>query len=224
MLKRLCLLSALLCYSVAAFCASPELPGIRAAVQAAIDTREVSGAVTVVATKDKVLHLEADGLADIATGKAMQTDSRFWIASRTKPVTAVAVLMLQRSNFPNSDASGVRRAFQQADDDALDKPAGPDFGPNVLVFDPSTTDIQEQIDAVFARQERSQFGSERYAILLKPGAYNLDVQVGFYTQVLGLGRSPDDVAITGAPVPTPAPRITMAKEAPNAEALESPRV
>lgn len=198
MLKRLCLLSALLCYSVAAFCASPELPGIRAAAQAAIDAREVSGAVMVVATKDKVLHLEADGLADIATGKAMQTDSRFWIASRTKPVTAVAVLMRQRSNFPNSDASGVRRAFQQADDDALDKPAGPDFGPNVLVFDPSTTDIQEQIDAVFARQERSQFGSDRYAILFKPGAYNLDVQVGFYTQVLGLGRSPDDVAITGA--------------------------
>jgi lysophospholipase L1-like esterase len=78
------------------------------------------------------------------------------------------------------------------------KAAAPDFGPNVLVFDPSMPNIQELIDAVFKRQERSQFGSERYAYLFKPGKYNLDVQVGFYMQVVGLGQSPDDVAITGA--------------------------
>lgn len=74
----------------------------------------------------------------------------------------------------------------------------PDFGPNVLVFDPAMTNIQARIDAVFAKQERSQFGSNRFAYLFKPGKYDLDVQVGFYMQVLGLGRSPDDVAITGA--------------------------
>jgi len=76
--------------------------------------------------------------------------------------------------------------------------AAPDFGPNVLIFDPSMPNIQEQIDAVFREQERNQFGSERYAYLFKPGKYNLDVQVGFYMQVLGLGQSPNDVAITGA--------------------------
>lgn len=74
----------------------------------------------------------------------------------------------------------------------------PDFGPNVLVFDPSTPGIQEKLDAVFATQERGEFNSRRYAILLKPGKYNLDVKVGFYTQILGLGRTPDDVSITGA--------------------------
>jgi hypothetical protein len=74
----------------------------------------------------------------------------------------------------------------------------PDFGPNVLIFDPSMTNIQNRIDAVFNQQERNQFGPERYAYLFKPGNYNLDVRVGFYTQVLGLGQSPDDVAITGA--------------------------
>lgn len=42
------------------------------------------------------------------------------------------------------------------------------------------------------------FGSNRYAYLFQPGKYNLDVQVGFYMQVLGLGRSPDEVEITGA--------------------------
>ncbi len=65
--------------------------------------------------------------------------------------------------------------------------AAPDFGPNVLVFDPSMTKIQSQIDEVFRQQERSQFGPNRYALLFKPGKCDLDVQVGFYTQVLGLG-------------------------------------
>jgi len=74
----------------------------------------------------------------------------------------------------------------------------PDFGADVLIFDPSMTNIQSQIDAVFSKQESNQFGSNRYAFLFKPGNYNLDVQVGFYTQVLGLGKSPDSVAITGA--------------------------
>ncbi len=74
----------------------------------------------------------------------------------------------------------------------------PDFGPNVLILDPSMTNIQARVDAIFSKQERSQFGPDRHAFLFKPGRYDLDVQVGFYTQVLGLGRLPDDVAITGA--------------------------
>jgi len=74
----------------------------------------------------------------------------------------------------------------------------PDFGPNVLVFDPAMTNLQSRMDEIFRLQERSQFGSNRYACLFKSGQYNLDVQVGFYMQVLGLGRSPDDVTITGA--------------------------
>jgi len=48
-----------------------------------------------VVTKDKVVHLETTGLADIAAQKPMRPDSLFWIASMTKPVTAVAILMLQ---------------------------------------------------------------------------------------------------------------------------------
>ena len=78
-----------------ASCASPKLAGIGPAIQKAIDAREVSGAVTVVVTKDKILHLEAAGLADVVAKKPMRADSVFWIASMTKPVTAVALLMLQ---------------------------------------------------------------------------------------------------------------------------------
>lgn len=76
--------------------------------------------------------------------------------------------------------------------------AAPDFGPKVLIFEPGMTNVQSRLEAVFQQQERSQFGPNRYAYLFKPGQYALDVQVGFYTQVLGLGRNPDDVAITGA--------------------------
>jgi hypothetical protein len=76
--------------------------------------------------------------------------------------------------------------------------AAPDFGPNVLVFDPSMDGVQARINSIFATQERGQFDSKRYALLFKPGKYDLDVQVGFYTQVSGLGASPDDVEINGA--------------------------
>lgn len=74
----------------------------------------------------------------------------------------------------------------------------PDFGPNVLIFSPGESDIQARIDAVFAQQERNEFGAGRFALLFRPGAYRADVRVGYYTHVAGLGRSPDDVQITGA--------------------------
>lgn len=95
MLRKLSLCSMILALSVLNSSAATQLPGVGAAMQAAVDAGDISGAVTVVVNKDKVLHLEATGLADIATKKPMQPDTLFWIASMTKPVTAVAVLMLQ---------------------------------------------------------------------------------------------------------------------------------
>ena len=77
--------------------------------------------------------------------------------------------------------------------------APPDFGPNVVVFNPSmpSTTIQAQIDKVYATQRHNEFGPERNAFLFLPGEYNVNVPIGFYTQVLGLGASPDSVHITG---------------------------
>ncbi|MFI1761014.1 RICIN domain-containing protein [Streptomyces sp. NPDC020800] len=76
----------------------------------------------------------------------------------------------------------------------------PDLGPNVVVFDPSMSSsaVQGKLDTIFKQQETNQFGSQRYAVLFKPGAYNADVNVGFYTQVAGLGLTPDAVSINGA--------------------------
>lgn len=81
----------------------------------------------------------------------------------------------------------------------------PDFGPNVYVFDPSMplSQIQQTVDAVAAQQLANQFGSQRYALLFKPGSYGtaahpLNFAVGYYTDVAGLGPSPDDVVINGS--------------------------
>ncbi|HUI92353.1 MAG TPA: carboxypeptidase-like regulatory domain-containing protein [Chitinivibrionales bacterium] len=75
----------------------------------------------------------------------------------------------------------------------------PDFGPNVYIFDPSQdmAAMQSQLSAINDPQLAAQFGGNRYALLFKPGSYSLDVNVGFYTEVLGLGTSPDSVQITG---------------------------
>lgn len=67
---------------------------IATSVQPFVDRQELAGAVMLVADKDKVLAAEAVGWADIADQKPMQTDSMFWIASQSKPITAAALMML----------------------------------------------------------------------------------------------------------------------------------
>src|SRR5258707_15763138 len=81
----------------------------------------------------------------------------------------------------------------------------PDFGPNVMIFDPSmpTSQIQMAVDAIANQQISNQFGPKRYALLFMPGTYGtagtpLNFQVGYYTAVAGLGLSPNDVVINGS--------------------------
>ena len=79
----------------------------------------------------------------------------------------------------------------------------PNFGPNVIIFSPSTpaATIQGTLNSLFALQSdvnASQFDTNRYAILFEPGTYNVAINMGYYMQVLGLGQSPDNVTINGA--------------------------
>jgi CubicO group peptidase (beta-lactamase class C family) len=60
-----------------------------------VEQHEIAGAVTLVATPDRVVHLDAIGRADISANKPMHADAILWIASMTKPITATAVMMLQ---------------------------------------------------------------------------------------------------------------------------------
>jgi CubicO group peptidase (beta-lactamase class C family) len=81
--------------TLTAFADEPTLPGIGTAIEDVMSKNEIAGAVTAVVSKDRVLHLEASGWADVAAKRAMTPDALFWIASMTKPVTGAAVLMLQ---------------------------------------------------------------------------------------------------------------------------------
>lgn len=64
------------------------------ALQPFVENGELAGAVALVASKDKVLAIEAVGFADRATQRVMKSDALFWIASQSKPITATAVMML----------------------------------------------------------------------------------------------------------------------------------
>ncbi len=77
---------------------------------------------------------------------------------------------------------------------------GGSLGPNVIVFDPSMSGatIQSQVDSVFNTQQSNQFGTQRFALLFKPGSYSgFNAQIGFYTSIMGLGQNPDQVQIHG---------------------------
>lgn len=63
-------------------------------LQPFVDRHELAGAVALVADKNRILSLETVGFADIAEGEPMAPDTMFWIASQSKAMTAVALLML----------------------------------------------------------------------------------------------------------------------------------
>jgi hypothetical protein len=79
------------------------------------------------------------------------------------------------------------------------QPNQPNFGPNVYIFSPSmsSSSIQSTLDSVFNTQKLNQFGEQRYALLFKPGTYSAEANIGYYTSIAGLGRSPDEVTING---------------------------
>jgi hypothetical protein len=95
-------------------------------------------------------------------------------------------------------AAGIRTA-------AAAPPTNPsDLGPNVIVFNPSepTSEIQARLDAIAAQQVDNEFSTQRYSLLFRPGTYGsaaqpLTFQVGYYTEVAGLGAAPGDVTING---------------------------
>jgi len=115
-------------------------------------------------------------------------------------LVGVAVLVTAVSTV---SAGGVRIASAAP---AQSQPVAgqPDFGPNVRIFDPSmpTSEIQATVDAIASQQVDNEMGTQRYALLFKPGSYGttanpLIFQAGYYTEVAGLGMAPTDVTING---------------------------
>ena len=83
--------------------ASAAAPAISTALQPFVEKGDLAGAVALVASKDKVLAIEAVGFADRATQRPMKTDAIFWIASQSKPITGAAVMMLVDEGKLNLD-------------------------------------------------------------------------------------------------------------------------
>jgi len=71
-----------------------RLPRIHEAVARHIEAKDVSGAVTLVARRGRIVEFEAQGLADLESKKPMMRDTIFRLASMSKPITAVAVMMM----------------------------------------------------------------------------------------------------------------------------------
>jgi CubicO group peptidase (beta-lactamase class C family) len=89
-----------------------------------IDAKEISGAVTVVARKGRVAHFEAQGLMDIESKSAMRKDTIFRIASMSKPVTGVAIMMLLEDGRIRLD-DPVSRFIPEFKDTKVAMPEGP---------------------------------------------------------------------------------------------------
>jgi CubicO group peptidase (beta-lactamase class C family) len=74
---------------------SDRLRLVHDTIQRHIDGRDITGAVTLVASHGRIAHFEAHGLMDVESKRPMAKDSIFRIMSMTKPVTAVAVMMME---------------------------------------------------------------------------------------------------------------------------------
>ncbi|WP_439594150.1 adenylyl cyclase [Microbacterium sp.] len=115
---------------------------------------------------------------------------RRWLAAVTGAALVAGALM----------AAPAATAVQPA---AL--PADPGFGANVTIFSPETpvTEIKAKMDALAAAQRDAEMGTARQSVFFLPGTYGsaaqpLQFEVGYYTEVAGLGASPSDVVIHGA--------------------------
>ena len=112
------------------------------------------------------------------------------VGARTIVVHALTLALLLSASIGGSTASASR--------------SGPAFGANVIVFDPAMPvgEIQATVDAIHAQQVDAEMSTRRYALLFKPGVYGsvaepLQLKVGYYTELAGLGASPADVTING---------------------------
>ena len=71
------------------------------------------------------------------------------------------------------------------------------LGENVYIFTPEdeASAVQETLDHIYSKQETAQFGDDRYAVFFMPGEYNVSANVGFYTELAGLGVLPTDTKV-----------------------------
>ena len=119
-----------------------------------------------------------------------------YVVMKNKFVISLILILCVRVNIAQSIKS-TRRSLP----DFAVKYNNKMFGENVFIFDPNMDmkEIQTLIDTLYNQQHprMSEFGLNRYALFFKSGTYQLDIKVGYYMHIIGLGESPDDVVIKG---------------------------
>ncbi len=115
--------------------------------------------------------------------------------SRVRSTTVVSLVLVLVALFSGASTGGSAASAARL---------APALGSNVIVFDPSmpVSQIQATIDAIHTQQVDAEMSANRYALLFEPGVYGsagqpLQLKVGYYTELAGLGASPEDVTING---------------------------
>ncbi len=162
--------------------------------------------VTLSAAKKNVANaiLRWGTVSGASSYNVYQSDSRFGEYSLSKSnVTSTTITAPDSSKYYKVtavDAQGKESSMSDETSYEIEK-----FGFNTYVFEEgdNNASVQAKTDEIFKKQEANQFGTERYSLLFKPGTYDdsLKVKIGFYTQVAGLGVSPEETSIGNIDVP-----------------------
>ena len=105
--------------------AQDPLAGVTAVLDKYVDAGELAGAVSLVYHRGEVVQVSARGVQDLETGAPMARDTIFGLASMTKPITAVAVMMLVEEGKLDLDAPVDRWLHELANPRVLSDPNGP---------------------------------------------------------------------------------------------------
>ena len=167
--------------------AKPEAAGMSTAglaklgeaMHALVEQKKLAGVVTLVARKGKVVHLHATGKRDLSAPDAIRPDTIFRIASMTKPITGVAMMMLWEEGkwklddpvakyIPEfadlkvkaADGSLVPQAHPMTMRELMSHTAGFDVSSGYEATPLNTTDLQGMIDTLAKLPLADQPGSD----------------------------------------------------------------
>jgi CubicO group peptidase (beta-lactamase class C family) len=145
--------------------ANPDkLKAVPAEMQKFVDASDLSGAVTVVGRKDGIVAFDAVGLSDLAGKTPMTKDTLFRIASMTKPVTAIGIMILADEGklSPDDDVAKHLPEFtnqkllaQGLDDTTLRKPKRPIKLRDLLTHTSGVANYPKGVDDVYTKRNRT---------------------------------------------------------------------
>ena len=142
-----------------------KLEAIPSRMQKFIESGDLAGVVCVVGRRDGVVHESATGTRDLAAKDALKTDALFRIASMTKPVTAIGIMILADEGklSPDDDVAKYLPEFtgqmllaeKGKDATTLKKPARPVKLRDLLTHTSGVANYPKGVDDVYAKRNRT---------------------------------------------------------------------